>query len=359
VDIRNREVAPVYWTGPVFEVLRGSWFYQEGSTLRPCDENLASQLEEGFLKVKPWKYPKVKASGLGNDGAPRDNLPGNSDKLARAAEHSGSAKPPPDSAVPLPDTNLAEPRPPESHRLFGAYMNSVATYHDDATVWLSSDSVLSWVTSTVYQRLSGGSVYMGGIKLVRGWSANPSKSTESKNTDDDVPAHPSVQSRHQQNGGPSQIVGADPTAASLGGIETVGAGSKLTDAPDMGSQYDCLAEEGENQGREIEHLILATHGIGQLLGARMESMNFVRDVNVLRKTMKTTYANSADLCALNMEGVDGRKNCRVQVLPVCWRHLLEFPKRREKKSERDIGDQANEDDECACLSFIDYACVER
>ena len=31
---------------PIYEVRRGSWFYQEGSTLRPCDENLATQLEE-------------------------------------------------------------------------------------------------------------------------------------------------------------------------------------------------------------------------------------------------------------------------------------------------------------------------
>lgn len=53
VDIENRELAPVYWLGPIYEVRRGSWFYQEGSTLRPCEENLAAQLEEGFLKVKP------------------------------------------------------------------------------------------------------------------------------------------------------------------------------------------------------------------------------------------------------------------------------------------------------------------
>ena len=27
-------------------VRRGTWFYQEGSNLRPCEENLAAQLEE-------------------------------------------------------------------------------------------------------------------------------------------------------------------------------------------------------------------------------------------------------------------------------------------------------------------------
>ena len=27
-------------------VRRGTWFFQEGSQLRPCEENLAAQLEE-------------------------------------------------------------------------------------------------------------------------------------------------------------------------------------------------------------------------------------------------------------------------------------------------------------------------
>ena len=55
VDVPNRELAPIYWRGPIYEVRRGSWFYVEGSSLKPCDENLATQVEEGFLKKKPFK----------------------------------------------------------------------------------------------------------------------------------------------------------------------------------------------------------------------------------------------------------------------------------------------------------------
>ncbi|KAH6667010.1 DDHD domain-containing protein [Plectosphaerella plurivora] len=347
VDIRNREVAPVFWAGPVFEVLRGTWFYQEGSTLRPCDENLASQLEEGFLKVKPWTYPKVNGAGHSNDTSPKPSVSGISDTLTPSAEHSGRARQARDQGISSSAPSLAEPRQPESHRLFGAYMNSVATYHDDATAWLSSDSVLSWVTSTVYQRFSGGS-YMSGIKLVRGWTALPSRGTENKAAEDPTSVQSTIQPRHQQDEGPPQVVGA---AGQLG-QDNLGVGPGLPDPPGNGPQNDIHTEDGDDQGRDIEHLILATHGIGQLLGARMESMNFVRDVDVLRKTMKATYANSVDLCALNRENGDGRRNCRVQVLPVCWRHLLEFPKRREKRGERDIGDVANEDDEYPSLEDI-------
>ena len=46
VHVVARELEPVYWLGPVYDVRRGTWFYQEGTTLRPCEENLASQLEE-------------------------------------------------------------------------------------------------------------------------------------------------------------------------------------------------------------------------------------------------------------------------------------------------------------------------
>lgn len=84
----------------------------------------------------------------------------------------------------------------------------------------------------------------------------------------------------------------------------------------------------------------------------MESVNFVHDVNLLRKTMKGVYAHSADLKALNSESGDGPGNCKVQVLPVCWRHLLDFPKRR-KKGERDIGDVFADDEECEFSSHLD------
>lgn len=66
VNIPQRELAPVYWLGPVYEgwlfskipqrldygdadqnlVRRGTWFFNEGSSLKPCEENLAAQLEE-------------------------------------------------------------------------------------------------------------------------------------------------------------------------------------------------------------------------------------------------------------------------------------------------------------------------
>jgi hypothetical protein len=60
VNIKTRELSPVYWLGPVYEVRRGSWFYYEGSSLRPCEENLAAQLEE-VCKLR-YKFTQSRCS---------------------------------------------------------------------------------------------------------------------------------------------------------------------------------------------------------------------------------------------------------------------------------------------------------
>ena len=83
-------------------------------------------------------------------------------------------------------------------------------------------------------------------------------------------------------------------------------------------------------------------------------MNFVHDVNVLRKTLKGVYTNSADLQALNSEIDKLPKNCRVQVLPVCWRHLLDFPKKgvRQNRKEHDLGEAFGDEEEYPSLEDI-------
>lgn len=104
---------------------------------------------------------------------------------------------------------------------------------------------------------------------------------------------------------------------------------------------------GDPQDREIEHLVLVTHGIGQRLGARFETFNFIHDVNELRKTLKSIYMSSTDLQALNAELEQLPQNCRIQVLPICWRHLLDFPRQslKHNRKEYDLADSGAEDDD--------------
>lgn len=365
VDIEERELAPVYWLGPIYEVRRGTWFFQEGSGLRPCEENLAAQLEEGYLKTKPWLAGHARSRFESKD-TPEEStvVPPEATDTRRM---SGA-----DESKPTSSATEAPPIPQlPTHRLVGAYMNNLATYGDEKTAWMTTDGMLSWVAASVYERFAGGG-YMSGVKLIRGYS----ESKKTKEKDDAKPASESQGAsgldERQQNmlerrsGSPTTRASANDSGheqvikkeVEQGEVKLQRQLSSLMEGGRRSAEQteeeirkreeqeirdDYNAREGDYQGRGIEHLVLVTHGIGQRLGLRMDSVNFVHDVNTLRKTIKSVYSNSADLKALNSELGASLGNCRVQVLPVCWRHLIEFPRRRQRKGEQDLGDNATDE----------------
>ncbi len=415
VGIERRELAPVYWLGPIYETRRGTWFYQEGSTLRPCEENLATQLEEGYLKVKPFRYPKFARKGAKaepvNTAAPATTDAGAGNIAADAADNSANKSDneitPKASVENLAAANkrmeeaakAAEKKAkdavathePGTHRLFGAHMNSIVTYQDENVAWLTQEGVISRLSTTVYQRFAGGG-YMSGTKFVRGYIEG--KETKAEKEKEKAPYHiqhaademedPGLKlderqqkllKRRSATPGMSRPVDTEikdakaesTTPESKDELVANKLSMLITEASDPAKQEEAVRkreaeeiqtdykeDEGDNQDREIEHLVLVTHGIGQRLGMRTESVNFIHDVNVLRQNIKSVYANSADLQALNSEVDKLPKNCRIQVLPVCWRHLLDFPGHglKQNRKEHDIADTSGEDDEYPSLEDI-------
>ena len=378
VDVDRRELAPAYWLGPIYDVRRGSWFYQEGSSLRPCDENLATQLEEGYLKIKPWRYETSTAQRSSSQSRPRPT----SLKPGEDIGSLGVVTGPKHRRVVSTDDPKAKneetpnypANPPkfqlQTHRLFGTYMNSVVTYQDATVAWLLTDDFMSRMSSTVYQRFAGGG-HLGGVKVVRGFT-EISRAKETKAEADETPEQkdPDLRGRPLSN---SKRGSAAPSADRGLGVDlpksqdpepeselrrnalerhmaTIVASPDPEDPAILEEevrkrdekeiQDDYRDAGGDDQSREIEHLILVTHGIGQRLGLRLESVNFIHDVNVLRKTLKNVYEYSPDLQALNAEVEKLPKNCRVQVLPVVWRHLLDFPKQsfKQNRKEQDLTD---------------------
>lgn len=289
VDIDERELGPVYWEGAVYEVRRGSWFYSEGSTVRPCEENLAAQLEEGYLKIKPWTYPpRVRSNSGTRTVTPKSSL----DNLrATAAVQAEMAK----------TNSPVSPHQPQTHRLFGAHINSIATYQDASVAWLSSEGMLSWVTSTVYERFAGGG-YMSGVKLVRGYTEPKKTKEEKRPTTPMTPTGTTSTSLEQDEKLQRALKRRSAPPSTRAAPESLGDGStenqpievdsttnrltrqlsnmlEGTDDPEAEQEAirkreekemldDYNARAGESQGREIEHVVLVTHGIGQLLGKR-------------------------------------------------------------------------------------------
>lgn len=268
------------------------------------------------------------------------------------------------------------PTAPTSYRLFGAHMNSVVTYQDATTAWLVSDDFLSRVSTGVYQRFAGGA-HLAGTRIVRGY-VDPSKKAEIKDTKEAGPTN-STQEKAEaladelgesdvgfrgrsapgdsESEAPSEL-GSETRKRSLERqMSSLVARTTPNDAQQQEEeerkrdekeiQDDYRGQLGDEQGREIEHLLLVTHGIGQRLGLRTESVNFIHDVNTLRKTLKSVYNTSPDLQALNSEVDKLPKNSRVQVLPIVWRHLLDFPKQslKHNREEYDLGEKGSGEEE--------------
>jgi hypothetical protein len=348
VDVDKRELSSAYWLGPVYEVRRGTWFFQEGSALKPCEENLATQLEEGYLKAKPWqaqdKHSRAKPGTSSTHETEKASSLFSSVPDTVVSEHADTAS--------FSEEGGGEIQPSEQpvYRLFGAYMNSTVTYQDSSIAWLNYDDFMSRMSSTVYQRFGA----VGGTKVIRGYSeprrpkeametrgseSRPSQQIKSredprrKHTEDDPrrlkrmsapDSFPSstlnveeLEDEHTVSNSSKQRAALQRQMSSLTGETTDTAVLEEEARKQEEKQMEDSREaDDEERGREIDHLVLVTHGIGQRLGLRLESINFVHDVNVLRKTMKSVYGASPDLQALNSSFADSRKNCRVQVLPV-------------------------------------------
>lgn len=369
VDVDKRELAPAYWLGPVYEVRRGTWFFHDGSGLKPCEENLATQLEEGFLKLKPWQAQYGQNQNTSNAGG-----------STAVADATVPSQPPTNGATSAPEVGgkkSEESKPMQEHadsqarpatpaqslpvyRLFGAHMNITVTYQDSTVAWLNYDDFMSRVSSTVYQRFGG----VGGTKVVRGYSE---PGTQKETTDPKVvPSRKSSSSsvtssadaigdgkfkdkesdrvksgedhESDKSKGHSNLSDINSDLKSKG----LSTGHRITLQRQISSlngeagntaeleeearkqeeqeMEDSRETEGEDRDREIDHLILVTHGIGQRIGLRLDSINFISDVTTLRKTMKSVYAASPDLQALNSQYPDAKNNCRVQVLPVSVSH---------------------------------------
>jgi hypothetical protein len=333
VDVEKRELEPAYWIGPVYEVRRGTWFFQDGSGLKPCEENLATQLEEGYLKLRPWR--------TGTSGT--SELP-TSDEHDSQADHQGFQDPNSTKSQAQPQSkngSTTASSDSQQYRLFGAYMNTIVAYQDISTAWLTTDDFMSRVSTTVYQKLGG----VPGTKLVRGLveprrvkempdlKGSERKSTqktssgtgtetppvEAKRLDKPLQAEASLSdlATELESGERRPKSTLERQMSSLAGEPQNPAELEEQARRQEEQEMEDLREvDNEDREREIDHLILVTHGIGQRLGLRLESINFIHDVNVLRKTLKGVYKASPDLQALNSAFADSSGNCRVQVLPV-------------------------------------------
>ncbi|RIB17797.1 DDHD domain-containing protein [Gigaspora rosea] len=132
VDIDKREIHPVYWSGPIYEVRRGTWFQQADlNKYIPCDENLAMQIEEGYKKHQAWI-------------------------------------PSPESDLNSPATSEAPVEKEKERRwaLLGKYLSQYVTYTNPTTAWLLNDDMTGRLTKTFFSTITNNE-NLGGTRLIR------------------------------------------------------------------------------------------------------------------------------------------------------------------------------------------------
>ncbi len=165
-------------------------------------------------------------------------------------------------------------------------MNNTVTYEDASIAWLVSDGVLSWVATSVYERFGGGG-HMSGVKLIRGYS-NQNKAKE-KGTNDKKPAADNEDETASKNTPSNADAASSGKTSSVAEAALTGKAilqrrlSTIIESEDRRTatsdndvqklneeemRHDYLTQSGESQNRDIEHLVLVTHGIGQRLGLR-------------------------------------------------------------------------------------------
>ena len=333
VDVRTKEIYPVYWEGPTFEIRRSTWFSLTGTggAYQPCDDNLTRQLEDGYRKFTPWVLRNIPPSSTAASSATSHptinvtapNSPSSSiDDLKTPKKLNGDQKS--QQSV----SHVASPQQPEARwALFGPYMNQYVVYVSSTAAWLQSDGFSQVLTRAVMSS--------SGIKLIRGWNevqisisklkgASPSRPSTSKLDEptDKLPPAPNsllTEPSSSSHTSPSRDNNTPTTTAPIKGDPNI------TEEPD--------------RDRPIDHLVFVIHGIGQKLSERIDAINFPQDCDVLRAALNNASKMIKESSVLNKttEGLKIPRGGGIQVLPIQWRHTISFSVQEKELADRDKG----------------------
>lgn len=290
VDIQTMELRATYWEGPTYEVRRGIWF---DSSNKPLNYELTSELEKYYAEM---------------------NFKSNQE-----AENS------------LQDV----------FRLSRNYgKNSLVVFVDDETAYLlpdleGGDLQLKLLRANIAPLLA-----MQGTKIIRGLQEGSIKNVAQKAKDT---IDTELVSTSKQLGKVTDLISWElPSVFGTTTNTDDSESNKKSDKEDndilkreIETDYDNHGSSSHSNNRNVKHLVLCVHGIGQNLGKKYEYVNFAHTVNLLRSNMKKLYTESKSLKKMNRESglKDWENNCNVQVLPITWRHTIGFQTDATKPNE--------------------------
>ncbi|KAK6891455.1 putative phospholipase C20G8.02, mitochondrial [Candida tropicalis] len=263
VDLQNFELSPVYWEGPVYEVRRGLWFNPDGI---PLNAKVTEEIEKEYERLKPYLFEGETITNDQSNKLKKISNKGNKEKIS---QYFG----------PKPSSLLGV-----THIQRGYSEELQESFFDKLP-----ENPLPGISDAFKSEI--GSI-IGGI----------SGSKDSQEGNDANPEQVNLQ------------LGDDNEVDDLN-MQKI-----------FESDYD-LQTSRSKSNREIDHLVLCIHGIGQVLGSKYESINFTHNINILRNTMKRVYQENDEYKKLAYNEEDSKtdtSNNRIQVLPISWRHRVGF-----------------------------------
>ncbi|KAG2175583.1 hypothetical protein INT43_001230 [Umbelopsis isabellina] len=312
VDVSRRTISPVYWEGPTYDVRRATWFIQgDSSKWVPCEETFAEQIELGYYKYKPWVVDAVEDSAVKSSAKVEDAELTPASAITAAAEEKKLEK------------KLEKQPVDRQWNLLGPYMGQYIVYTGPNTAWLLSNTASGKITKKIFTRLTN-SQNLGGTRLLRGFSEVSKQSTSAFSR---VTGSPAL--------GPTKPVDESKKAAAVPEDKDDKETKEQEDVEmEEAKQSKREAQDYENEDsadepRKLDHLVFVIHGIGQKMSERL-GQNFVHDVNILRRSLKTAFPHTA-------AGATNRTN-GIQVLPIHWRQDIVFGMASEEEGvEADLG----------------------
>lgn len=315
VDVNERKLYPVYWSGSSIDVLRATWFLDAGSgKYMPAEEALADRLEEGYQIIKPWlsSYQDELESSLEIGASAEAKL-----RYAMPAEKEKS-KDTPDKAeeksenvdeltVDEKEEKISRPSTPTVSAANNIKLDdsSYVIYQSADSARLFSDSMASKIAKKVLTAINTKHRHAGGTYIVRGFSAARA-----------------IFDNKDQKKSSQKAEGEKEQAAD-------------TDSAKAQRVTQEALEDNEDAQEEVEELVLVIHGIGQKLSETYNAFDFTHAMNLFRNTCKEQMQNEKVA-----EIVRGR---RFQVLPIRWRSQLnvDYEKKLEDAKTEGTEDERN------------------
>lgn len=309
VDLEKFELLPVFWEGPVFEVRRGTWFYRDGI---PLSRKLAQKIEDGYQKRKHL---------LRGRDSDKDNW-----KLVK--EYKQKVQRFNDKSAVQKNEDITDDSDYEDIVDLGD--GSLVLYCTDCDAVIFRDDMKTKFNLEVLRNLGPTPASLLSVqKLQRGFTDDLTETIL-----DSLPSNPLPEVSEIFQNEVTKVLDPTSTKPEMLSDET----QNRQEKNEIESDYDHNLSQNDAE-REIDHLILCVHGIGQVLGSKYESINFTHSVNVMRNTMRSVYESEEEYHKMaygDKDSSERKRNNRIQVLPISWRHKIDF---HPKKALEEVDDE--------------------